>query len=182
MPKLCGNLGQRRCRGGCEVFPDFRSTTDHRASSGATTVINNKPKYSMNTPEQGITRIKNHIAGLQELHRSLKPQLDKVTKELAALGAKPDDPIEQVKLPIDAQDIEKVMAVLDDKPRSVKNFQVGLGIFDLTDLGRKRKALIAAGVTKENSNGNSIEVSLTDEFQQAVLDTKRKAEPEEAAK
>ena len=129
--------------------------------------------------DSALAQIKNGILNLQELHRTLKPQLEKVTKDLAALGAKPDDPIEQVKLPIDAQDIEKVMAVLDDKPRSVKNFQVALGIFDLTDLGRKRKALIAAGVTKETSNGNSIEVSLTDEFQQAVLDAKRKPESEE---
>lgn len=135
----------------------------------------------MATPQDAIAHLKNHIATLQEQHRTLKPQLEKVTKELAALGAKPDEPIEQVKIPIDAPLIEKVMAVLDDKPRSVKNFQVALGIFDLTDLGRKRKALIAAGVTHENSNGNSIEVSLTDEFQQAVLDAKRKPESEEVA-
>ena len=135
----------------------------------------------MKLTESALAHLKTHIINLQEQHRTLKPHLEKVTKELAALGAKPDDPIEQVKMPIDAPLIEKVMAALDDKPRSVKNFQVALGIFDLTDLGRKRKALIAAGVTKENSNGNSIEVSLTDEFQQAVLDAKRKPESEEGS-
>ena len=136
----------------------------------------------MKLTASALAHLKQHIQKLQEQHRTMKPQVEKVTKDLAALGAKPDDPIEQVKMPIDAQDIEKVMAVLDDKPRSVKNFQVALGIFDLTDLGRKRKALIAAGVTEEKTNGNSIEVSLTDEFQQAVLDAKRKPEAEEAGK
>lgn len=129
--------------------------------------------------ELALANLKNHVISLQEQHRTLKPQLEKVTKDLAALGAKPDDPIEQVKMPIDTPLIEKVMAALDDKGRSVKNFQVALGIFDLTDLGRKRKALMAAGVTEENTNGNSIEVTLSDEFQQAVLDAKRKPEGEE---
>ena len=126
-----------------------------------------------------LAHLKNHIIQLQEQHRTLKPQLEKVTKDLAALGAKPDEPIDQVKLPIDEPFIEQVMSVLDDTPHKVKKFQKALGIFDLTDLGRKRKALIAAGVTKEENNGNSIEVSLTEEFQNAVLDAKAKPDTEE---
>jgi len=136
----------------------------------------------MKTTTSAIAHLKAHIISLQEQHRTLSPQLEKVTKDLAALGAKPNDPIEQVKLPIDESFIEEVKAILDDKPMSVRVFQMALGVFDLTELKRKRRSLLAAGVTNEKANGSSVQVALTDEFQQAVLDSNRKPEPEEEAK
>ena len=151
----------------------------HSHSGLCTSKTQTNTTRQMKTPHDALTQLKTHTVNLQELWRTLKPQLEKVTKELAALGAKPDDPIDQVKMPIDAPLIEKVMAALDDKPMSVRVFQMALGVFDLTDLKRKRKSLLAAGVINEKANGNSVEVSLTDEFQQAVLDAKRKPESEE---
>ena len=135
----------------------------------------------MKATQRALAQLKTHTMQLQEQHRTLKPQLEKVTKELTALGAKPDEPIDQVKLPIDDPFIEQVMTVLDDNGRNVKNFQIALGIFDLTELNRKRRALVAAGVTKEtaNYNGNATFVELTPDFQEAILDAKTKPDTEE---
>ena len=127
-----------------------------------------------------LAHLTNHIQQLQEKHRVLKPQLEKTTKELAALGAKPDDPIDEVKLPIGAPFIKLTSGVLDDQGRNVKNFQKAMGVFDVAEFYRQRKALVAAGVTKEteNYNGNSTFVELTPEFQKAILDSKAKADTE----
>ena len=106
----------------------------------------------MKTPDSAIAQLTAHIDGLLRQHRTLKPKLEHVTKELATLGAKPDEEVDPARLPIDAKVIEQVQTALKDGGKNVKNLQKALGIFDYTEMTRKRKALVAAGVTHETEN------------------------------
>lgn len=138
---------------------------------------------NMKAIERATAQLTKHINDLLKKERELKTECEQVTKERTMLGIKAVEAITEDQVPVDAPFIQQVMEVLDDNGRIIKNFQRALGIFDITELNRKRKALLAAGVTREieNYNGsNSTQVLLTDEFQQALLDDKVKSETEES--
>lgn len=108
----------------------------------------------MNSTERALAHLKNNIEGKQRQHRVLKLELERITKDLTTLGVKPEVDIEPGQLPIDEAFVEKAEAVLKKGGLKVKDLQRELGIFDVTELNRKRKALVAAGVTKETENFN----------------------------
>jgi hypothetical protein len=108
----------------------------------------------MKTTESALAHLKNNIEGKQRQHRVLKLELERITKDLTTLGVKPDVDIEPGQLPINGDDIEKAQAVLKAGGKKVKDLQRELGIFDVAELNRKRKALVAAGITKETENFN----------------------------
>lgn len=108
----------------------------------------------MKITESALAHLKNSIEANQRQYRTLKIELERVTKHLTTLGVKPDVEIEPGQLPIDEAFIEKAHAVLKGGGMKVKDLQRELGIFDVSELNRKRKALVAAGVTRETENFN----------------------------
>jgi hypothetical protein len=120
-----------------------------------------------------LTRLHDHVEGLQSEYRALKPKLDHITKELAALGFKPGDAVDDSRLPIDEALIDTVVEALKDGGKNVKSLQKALGIFDYVELTRKRKALSTAGITRETENyqgTNATFVELNPDFTSTAQD------------
>ena len=109
----------------------------------------------MNYTERALAQLHNNIEAKQRKYRALKLELDRINKDLTTLGVKPDVDITPDQLPINATEIEQAHNALKDGGKNIKSFQKALGIFDQTELSRKRKALVAAGVTKETENYNN---------------------------
>ena len=108
----------------------------------------------MKLTERALAHLKSSIEAKQRQHRVLKLEYERVTKDLNALGVKPDVDIEPGQLPVDAPFIDKAVTVLTPGGKKVKDLQRELGIYDVAELNRKRKALVAAGVTRETENFN----------------------------
>ncbi len=106
------------------------------------------------TPQQSLAQLTKYVNNLLKNERELKSQHEQVAKERTMLGIKPVEAIEEGQLPIDADFIAKGQEVLKIGGKNIKGFQKALGIFDQTELTRKRKALVAAGVTRETENYN----------------------------
>ena len=108
----------------------------------------------MKTPLDYLVQLTKYINDLLKKERELKSQYEQVAKERTMLGVKPVESLTQEQLPIDATVIVQVQTALKDNGLNVKSLQKALGIFDYAEMTRKRKALIAAGVTRETENHN----------------------------
>ena len=127
----------------------------------------------MKTTEEHLGQLSSHIEDLQKQHRTLKPQLEQITKTLSSFSFRPGDPLNLTQLPIDGAFIERVKELLKGNGMNIKNLQKGLNIFDLTEMTRKRKALVAAKVTRETQNyqgTNATFVELVQDEDEATTD------------
>jgi len=115
-----------------------------------------------------LVRLFGRAEDLEKQHRTMKADLDALTKDLKALGVTPGEPVTVEKLAINRDAIMKAMDVLKGGRLKVKEFQRGMGYFDTQELSRVRKALIAAEVTVEIGEGSVVYVALSAEF--AVLE------------
>ncbi len=93
-----------------------------------------------------------YLLELQRKYHPAKSYVEQLDKEMAILRVKPTDVIDPLKLPIDEALIQKVDDALEGGGKNVKTLQRALNVFDYADMTRIRKALAAAGVTKETEN------------------------------
>jgi archaellum component FlaC len=130
----------------------------------------------MKSPQEQLAQLTKYINDLLKRERELKSQYEQVAKERTMLGIKPVEAITQDQLPIVAAVIEQVQTALKEKGLNVKSLQKALGIFDYAEMTRKRKALIAAGVTKETENHNGTNAT----FVELIVEAPAEPAPEAA--
>jgi len=105
-----------------------------------------------NAAKKATQRLFEHLEDLQNQHRTIEPKLEKIAKELSLFRIKPNSLFTFADLPLNEEQIATVVTALTGPGMNVKNLQRSLGIFDYGEMTRKRKALQAAGVTKETEN------------------------------
>ena len=102
-------------------------------------------------PEQ---RLLDHVEKLHRAYTDAKSEAERIAKELSALGVRLTDPLKMYHSPLDDKFLKEVTDALKDGGKNVKQLQKALGIFDQSELTRKRKVLVAAGVIRETENYN----------------------------
>jgi hypothetical protein len=126
----------------------------------------------MSKTQDHLGQLTSYIEDLEKQHRTLKPQLDQITKTLSAFGFRLGDPLNLTRLPIDFDFVEKVIETLKPGGMNVKTLQRNLQIFDYQEMTRKRKALVAAGVIRETENyhgTNATFIELVEHEEQPTL-------------
>ena len=119
---------------------------DQRASGRGDTA------ETRNNAQLALERLFKRIQGQQAAFTEQKQKTDDMRKELALFKVSPDRLFAFADLPISMEQIEQAVEALRGSGLNVKKLQNALGVFDLTELTRVRKALVLAGVTRETEN------------------------------